>query len=101
MRGNRRKVEGHLEDLLQVISTGDTLFGERTLHPLPIESHQVDQVRETGREPDQLEHVANLRARQPVDVIKDNYYRTINTLQLGFQLLLSVPNSLFRASQDI
>ncbi len=48
------------------------MFGQSVLDSLPVEGRQVDDVREVGREPDELEDVANLGCRESVDVVQDD-----------------------------
>ncbi len=43
---NRRQIDGHLEDLLEVIPTRNTFVGEGVLHAISVESDDVNEIRE-------------------------------------------------------
>ena len=68
----RRQIEGHLDNLLQVLFSGlNANVGEGVSHSITIKSKQVDYIGEARAEFNQLKNLAYFASGKTIDVVDD------------------------------
>ena len=95
MGWHHREFNAELEDFLQIVTAWNALLLESLLHAHTIKSHDIDDIRKTGGQSNELEDVSDFRGGQPVDVVKHHKNRLIESVQCLFNLLSATSDPFF------